>query len=202
VSFSYPVMLDLGDVPVLVVGGGLVATRKAEGLVAAGARVTVVAPLVREELVAIAAEVRRRAYQPSDIDGHRLVMTATDDPEVNARVADDATRAGVWVNSADDPANCTFILPAVARRGPLVVSVSSGGASPALATHLRDEILHCVLAPGVEQAAEELAAHRSALKADGVSTESVQWGDRVRAALARWRVTPPAAERSCSGGRG
>jgi precorrin-2 dehydrogenase / sirohydrochlorin ferrochelatase len=182
-SFGYPVMLDLRDVPVLMVGGGQVAARKVEGLVAAGAAVTVVAPLVRDEVAAMAVEVRLRAYTADDIAGHRLVMTATDDPGVNRQVAVDATALGVWVNSADDPQNCSFILPAVTRRGPVVVSVGTDGSSPALARHLRDRIAAEVLGPEVERAAAELARQRAEFHAAGISTETIDWSDRLRQAL-------------------
>jgi siroheme synthase-like protein len=87
------------------------------------------------------------------------------------------------VNSADDPDNCSFILPAVARRGPVVVAVGTDGASPALARHLRDRIASEILTPAVEAAALDLACQRAELHAAGVSTESVDWTDRVRAAL-------------------
>ena len=182
-AFGYPVMLELRDVPVLMVGGGNVAARKVEGLVAAGARVTVVAPLVLDEVAAMAAEIRRRPYEPADIEGHRLVMTATDVPEVNAVVAADANARGVWVNSADDPRNCTFILPAITRRGPVTVAVGTDGSSPALARHLRDRIAAEVLGPEVERAAAELARQRAEFHAAGISTETVDWSDRLREAL-------------------
>lgn len=184
--FTYPVMLDLGDVPVLLVGGGVIATRKAEGLVAAGAALTVVAPLVRPELAAMARRVEVRPYRASDIDGHRLVMTATDDPAVNAQVGRDATAVGVWVNSADDPPNCSFILPAVTRRGPVTVAVGTDGSSPALARTLRDRIAAQVVTPGVELAAADLAAQRADCHSRGISTESIDWSDRVAEALARY----------------
>ena len=185
-AFGYPVMLDVGGVRVLVVGGGRVASRKTKALVDAGAVVTVVAPVVDDELAELAAVVHRRAYASTDVAGHRLVLTATNDASVNAAVAADATSAGLWVNSADDPANCSFILPAVARRGPVVVSVSSGGASPALASHLRDEIGANVL-DGVDVAAADLSRQRAEVHAAGGSTEDIVWDERVRAALARAR---------------
>jgi len=111
-------------------------------------------------------------------------MTATDDPAVNAAVAADATAAGIWVNSADDPANCSFILPAVARRGTVTVAVSTGGASPALATRLRDDIASTVLTERVEAAAADLARQRDEVHASGASTESIDWTQRVADALA------------------
>jgi precorrin-2 dehydrogenase/sirohydrochlorin ferrochelatase len=181
--FGYPIVLDLTGVPVLVVGGGQIAARKASGLLEAGARLTVVAPVVGSDLAAAAAMVHERPYRSADIAGHQLVLTATDDPTVNAQVAIDARQAGVWVNSADDPENCSFILPALARRGSVVVAVGTDGSSPALARHLRDRIAAEVLTPNVEAAAQELARQRAALRATGVSTESIDWTDRVREAL-------------------
>ncbi len=182
-AFGYPVVLDLAGVPVLLVGGGVIASRKAEGLLQAGALVTVVAPMVLPALAAAAAEVRERGYVASDLDGHRLVMTATDDTGVNAQVATDARARGMWVNSADDPVNCTFILPAVTRRGPVVVAVGTDGSSPALARHLRDRIADEILTPAVEDAARELARQRAEFHEQGISTETVDWSERLRAAL-------------------
>jgi precorrin-2 dehydrogenase / sirohydrochlorin ferrochelatase len=182
-SFSYPVFLDLTDVPVLLVGGGTIGSRKAAALLQAGARLTVVAPQISDDLATAATEVRRRPYRADDIIGHRLVLTATDDPAVNAAVHADATAAGVWVNSADDPTNCTFILPAVARDGDVVVAVSTGGSSPALASHLRRDAQQWLESLGAGNAARALSAQRDTLHAEGISTESIDWSDRVTAAL-------------------
>lgn len=182
-AFGYPVVLDLTDVPVLLVGGGNIASRKAEGLSAAGARLTVVAPMVLPDLASAAAEVRERGYVTADLDGHQLVMTATDDPAVNTQVAVDARARGMWVNSADDPANCSFILPAVTRRGPVVVAVGTDGSSPALARHLRDRIATDILTPNVEAAAVELARQRAEFHEQGISTETVDWTQRLKDAL-------------------
>jgi siroheme synthase-like protein len=186
-AFGYPVMLDLQDVRVLLVGGGVVASRKAEGLVAAGATITVVAPEIRPELAEVAVRVELRPYRSTDLAGHRLVMTATDDAAVNAQVAFDARVAGLWVNSADDPVNCSFILPAVARRGPVVVSVGTDGASPALARHLRDRIAAEVLTAEVELAADDLAQQRAEVHAERGSTEDIDWTVRVQSALEQAR---------------
>lgn len=183
-QFAYPVFLDLAGVPVLLVGGGKIALRKANGLAGAGAVITVVAPEVTQALVEVAAHVARRPYADGEAGGYQLVITATDDPSVNAHVAADAHAARVWVNSADDPQNCSFILPAIARRGLVTVAVSTGGASPALAGILRQQIADTVLTPQVEAAAVELARQRVAIHAAGGSTEQVEWGERVRAALA------------------
>ncbi len=182
-AFGYPVVLDLTEVPVLLVGGGNIASRKADGLLAAGARLTVVAPMVLPDLAAAAAEVRERGYQADDLDGQQLVMTATDDPAVNAQVAADARSRGMWVNSADDPAHCSFILPAVTRRGPVVVAVGTDGSSPALARHLRDRIADEILTPNVEAAAVDLARQRAEFHEQGTSTETLDWSERLKAAL-------------------
>ena len=182
-TFPYPVFLDLQGVPVLVVGGGVIAFRKAGGLAEAGAVVTVVAPEVIPQLQALAAHIELRRYQVGEAASYQLVMTATNDPTVNAQVAADARAAQVWTNSADDPQNCSFILPAVTRRGLVTVAVSTGGASPALAGTVRSRIADQILTAQVEAAAVELARQRAEIHAAGGSTELVEWGDRVREAL-------------------
>ncbi len=181
--FDYPIVLDLAGVPVLVVGGGKVAERKIGGLVAACADLTVVAPRIDDAIRDLPVRVIDRAYEATDLDGVRLVVTATDDPSTNAAVATDARARGIWVNSADDPANCTFTLPAIARDGVVTVAISTGGASPALASHLRAEIEQWLTDIGAADAAAALAAQRDELHARGVSTESVGWAERVRNAL-------------------
>ncbi len=182
-AFDYPIMLDLTDVPVLVVGGGRVAQRKVEGLLRARADVTVVAPRIDDGVRALPVRIVERTYEPSDLDHVRLVITATDEAAVNAAVSADATRRGIWVNSADDPANCTFTLPAVARDGEVTVAVATGGASPALASHLRGEIETWLGEIGAGDAALTLGQQRNEMHANGESTESIDWSDRVRAAL-------------------
>ena len=171
----YPVGLVVAGRPVLVVGGGRVAARKVGDLVACGARVTVVAPEVeaalaeRDDVV-----VERRPYRPGEAAAYRLVVTATGDRSVDSQVFADAEAAGVWVNSADDPERCTFTLPAVVRRDPVVVAVATGGHSPALATWLRRR-LEAELGPEVAALARLLAEARSRVQASGRSTEGLDW---------------------------
>jgi precorrin-2 dehydrogenase/sirohydrochlorin ferrochelatase len=185
VTFGYPVVLDLHGVLVLVVGAGPIASRKVAGLVEAGARVRVVAPDVAPELDRTSvAELHERPYGPRDLDGVRLVVTATGDRDVDARVAADARAAGLWVNAADQPADCSFILPAIARNGPLSIAVSTDGASPALARRLRDRA-GALLTDEVVALAAELAAARAEVRASGGSTEDVDWSARID------RVLPP-----------
>lgn len=140
----YPIVLELTGRPCLVVGGGAVAERKVDALLETGARVTVVSPAATPGLERRAREGRirlvARAWEGRDLAGHPLVFVATDDVAVNAEVAGEARRRGVWLNAADDPAHCDFILPSVLRRGALTVAVSTGGASPALARAIREEL--------------------------------------------------------------
>jgi siroheme synthase-like protein len=199
VTFGYPVVLDLHGVRVLVVGAGPVAVRKIAGLVAAGADVLVVAPEIDEQIDEQLAgpteghgvgelrpgrigELRRRVYETSDLDGVRLVVTATGVEAVDAAVAADARARGIWVNAADQPADCDFMLPAIARQGSVSVAVSTDGKSPALAAGLRDRIAS-LLTPEVGALAVDLAAERAAIKAAGGSTEDHDWSARIDAAL-------------------
>jgi precorrin-2 dehydrogenase / sirohydrochlorin ferrochelatase len=172
---QYPVNLVLDGRPCLVVGGGKVALRKVEGLLACGGRVTVVAPRLNPELrVLNDVMIEERPWRPDDLDGMWLVIAATDDPAVNRAVYDAGQRAGVWVNGADDPANCSFTLPSVVRRGDLQVTVSTGGRSPALATWLRRR-LEGEIGPEYAVLLDLLATERDGLKAAGVSTEGLDW---------------------------
>jgi siroheme synthase-like protein len=146
----YMACLDLGGRDVLVVGGGRVATEKAQGLLECDARVTVVAPQVDDELMRLQVDVERRPFEDADVDGRFAVIAATDDRAVNARVSRAAAERATLCNVADDPELCSFILPAIVRRDPIVVGVSTGGASPALAQRLRADIAQIV---GPEHAA-------------------------------------------------
>jgi precorrin-2 dehydrogenase/sirohydrochlorin ferrochelatase len=179
IPVPYPVNLVVDGRPCLVVGGGAVAARKVAGLVACGARVTVVAPSVADDIRRQPGVVwRERTYQRADLDGQRLVITAADDPDVNAAVYRDAESAGVWVNGADDPAHCSFTLPSVVRRGALQLTVSTGGRSPALARWLRER-LESEIGAEYEVLLDLLADERQSIRATGRSTEDLDW----RAAL-------------------
>jgi precorrin-2 dehydrogenase / sirohydrochlorin ferrochelatase len=171
---QYPVNLILAGQRCLVVGGGAVAARKVEGLQACGADVVVIAASVSPELKSTGAAFEERQYRHGDVAGYRLVVAATDDPAVNRAVFEDGEAAGIWVNSADDPGSCSFTLPSVVRRGPIMVTVSTGGHSPALATWLRAHV-EDELGPEYETLVELLAAARDHLKAAGRSTEGLDW---------------------------
>lgn len=140
----YPMMVDLVGRRCLVVGGGRVAERKVRLLLACGAAVRVVSPVVSAALDTLAESgairLSRRRVRAADLAGAFLVFAATDDPAVNARVAALARTSGGLVNVADDPAACAFHVPASFRRGDLTVAVSTGGGSPALAKRLRQRL--------------------------------------------------------------
>jgi precorrin-2 dehydrogenase/sirohydrochlorin ferrochelatase len=144
---AYPIVLDGRAIRALVVGGGEVAGRKAFALLDAGAQVHVVAPHLSAELEAArdltSLRVTRRGYASEQLAGVNLVFAATDDAAVNARVAEDARRAGVLVNVADAPASGDFVTPAVHRVGDVVVSVVAGGV-PKAALRIRDLIAQSI----------------------------------------------------------
>lgn len=139
----YIACIDLTGRECLVVGAGNVGLEKIEGLLGAGARVTVVAPHAIEEVHSLAATERvtflERPFQPSDVDNKTIVIAATEDTEVNRSVYAAGRASGALVNVADVPDLCDFILPAIHRDGPLALAVSTNGASPALAQRMRRE---------------------------------------------------------------
>lgn len=176
VSF-YPVSLDVSGRPCLVVGGGRVAARKARGLIDCGAVVTVIAPSFGDDMEALVPalhRVERRPYGPGDAAPFRLVVTATGLPAIDGAVFADAEAAGVWINSADDRAHSSFILPAVYRDGAVTVSVSTGGLSPALSSWLRDR-LAAACGDGTGALAQLLGEARARLLRTGSRSDSVDW---------------------------
>ncbi len=171
----YPVNLIVEGRPCLVVGGGRVATGKVQGLLDAGARVTVVAPEVDPGLAALSGlAVEHRPYRRGEVAGYRFVVAATGDPAVNQAVYDDGEAAGVWVNCADDPDRCSAVLPARVRQGRLTVTVSTGGNSPAVASWLRER-LAAELGPEYDQLIGLLGEARTEVQAQGLATERLDW---------------------------
>ena len=132
-----PVCLKLEGSPVLLVGGGTVATRKARLLQRAGASLTVVAPDITRELEQMLADAggiwQRARYTQSDLNDQRLVIAATPDQAVNLQVHQQAVARNLPVNVVDSPALCTFIFPSIVDRSPLIFAISSSGTSPVLA---------------------------------------------------------------------
>lgn len=135
----FPVFLKLAGRPVLVVGGGPVATSKLEALRRAGAAITVVAPRVSPVIRRAGARVLRRAFRASDLNGQWLVVSAAT-AAVNRAVARAAARRRIFVNAVDDPASASAYLGGVVRRDGVTIAVSTGGHAPALAGLLREGI--------------------------------------------------------------
>ena len=140
----YPLFLLLEDRPVLVVGAGAVGARKIEALLDSGARVTVVAPAVGDEVRALAeagrVALQEREFEDGDAEGKAVIIAATASREANEAVAAAARRRNIPVNVVDVPELCDFHVPAVIRRGRLTVAVSSGGAAPGLTRRLAHEL--------------------------------------------------------------
>jgi precorrin-2 dehydrogenase/sirohydrochlorin ferrochelatase len=174
----FPIALRLDGESCLVVGGGPIAARKAASLLECGAVVTIVAPVTCEAIDRLRVKVVPRPYEAGDLQGYRLVITATGDVEIDHAVFRDAEAAGVLANSADDPGACRFILPAVIRRGPVMVAVSTSGTSPYLAGWLRDRIGKLV-GPEFAVVAALLADARRSIRATGATTEGVDWASLV-----------------------
>ena len=191
----FPVSLELARRPVVVVGGGLVAQRRIESLLAAGADVTVVSPDLTGALarLRVAGRIRHvaRSYHDGDLTGAALALVATDDPSVTVAVAAEARLRGVWLNAADDPAHCDVMLPGVVRRGVLTVAVASGGASPALTRALREH-LDATLGGEWTTLGDLAAEARRECRAAGRMPPAAVWrralGADVRVLLADGRV--------------
>jgi len=137
----YPLFLELTGQRVIVVGGGKVATRKARSLVAAGACITVISPVVTAAIQRMKnAHWLRRRYRAGDLRGACLVVAATDDLDVNRQVCAEAKRRRLLANCAAPPEAGNFIVPSVVRRGLITIAISTGGASPALAKATRKKL--------------------------------------------------------------
>ncbi|HZW25494.1 MAG TPA: siroheme synthase CysG [Gallionella sp.] len=136
-----PIFANVKNKLCLVVGGGSVGSRKAGVLLEAGAKVRVVAPEIDDELKANAnVEAVVARFEPQHLDGVMLVIAATNDREVNKRVSELAQARNIPVNVVDDPELCSFIMPAILDRSPLMVAFSSGGASPVLTRMMRGKL--------------------------------------------------------------
>ncbi|MEI8398034.1 MAG: precorrin-2 dehydrogenase/sirohydrochlorin ferrochelatase family protein [Ilumatobacteraceae bacterium] len=187
---QFPVNLNLHGRPVLVVGGGRIALRKVEQLLMADAEVTVLSPMFVDEFTSLPVTLVERVYAAGDVDAFRLVITATGNTPVDQQIFDECEAKGIWINSADDPDRCAFTLPAALRRGDLMVTVSTGGASPALASWLRSH-LELSIVPEFEEVVSRLAIERARIHADGESTENVQWQPIIAGVMADLGMTCP-----------
>lgn len=141
VNRYYPAFLDLKERLCVVVGGGVVALRKVESLIAAGALVRVISPEILPEIQDLdSVEIKVKPYESRDLAGAFLIVAATDDESVNQAVSRDAARRHIFCNVVDKPEQCSFIVPSVVERGPIKIAISTGGISPALSKRLRMEL--------------------------------------------------------------
>lgn len=175
----YPVLLNLKNKNVVVIGGGEVALRKAKDLLEAGAFIKIIAPKIHEELTKICGENPlwvNREYHQGDLEGAVLVFSATDDAETNRQVFAEAEARGIFINSVDDPAHCSFIIPSSFTRGDLVVTVSTSGSSPSLAAKIRRDIEKAI-PENIEEILSAMRAAREILK-NNSSFSSLSSADR------------------------
>ncbi len=164
-----PVFFEVSGRPCVVVGGGEVAERKVEGLLSAGAEVTVISPIVTARLGRLiragrVSHVARECAPSEDLRGAALVYVASSDAALNRRLSRKARALGIPVNVADAPELSTLITPSVVRRGALVIAVSTGGASPAMAKQIRKR-LERAFGPEYGPALAIMSAVRQRLKA-------------------------------------
>ena len=167
----YPVMLNMNARQAIVIGGGDVAARKVTDLLDAGATVKVVSPEFNSEILNLSEQYGERlilikkVYEKNDLSGAMLVFSATNNSEVNAEVFREAEGKGILINAVDDPPNCSFYVPSFVRKGDLLFSLSTGGASPAMAARLRRD-LEKHIPSGIELILEKLNLARTILKDD------------------------------------
>jgi precorrin-2 dehydrogenase / sirohydrochlorin ferrochelatase len=171
-----PVALNVQDKSCLVVGGGLVAERKAKGLLECGAHIIVIAPALCDGFASLLAHIEyaQRAFQIGDCRGCRLVFACTDDRAVNEAVAREAAELGLWCSVADDAATSGFHSAAAVRRGDICIGITTAGGSPALAKHLKAKVEAC-LGPEYSDLLEIMGARRAALP-----TALEEQGDRAQ----------------------
>ena len=177
----FPVFLDLKDKVVLVVGAGVVATRKIDDLAAMGARLRVVAPRVTAEIEARASAgelmLERRAFEERDVDGAWFVLASTDDAEAQRAVATACEKARVFCIAVDDPPNASAYGGGVVRRGNVTIAISTSGEAPAVARLLRELLEQILPDEGYLDAARTL---RERWKADKTPMTS-RFGELVQA---------------------
>ena len=178
----YPIFLNIGGKRCVVVGGGQVALRKARALLEHGADVTVISPDLCPELCQFAESeeihILSREYQSGDLKGAFVVIAATNDDDINRRVAEEADRNAILVNVVDDAQNSHFILPSYLRRGDITVAVSTAGQSPALARKIRAR-LEKDLGDEYAALAELIGEVRAEAKRQGIQANGDHWQEAL-----------------------
>ncbi|MAG13347.1 MAG: siroheme synthase [Spirochaetales bacterium] len=184
----YPVFLKLKDKECLVVGGGKVALRKVHGLLAAGARVTVIAPRLETALRDMTGTGKiasnERPYRSEDLTSCAVVIAATDSAQVNHRIFRDAQNARILANVVDDPEHCDFYVPSIVKRGDLQVAISTSGKAPLFAKRLR-KFLERILYPGLDEDLGTLGEERKRAIQSSCKTGEARHEDVRRALAAR-----------------
>jgi len=182
----YSVVLDMTGRLTVVIGGGTVAEHKVKGLLDAGAAITVVSPCLTVQLARWVKERRishvARNYASGDLAGFELAFVATSDPRVNGAIFHEGKKRGLWVNTADDPAHCDFILPSVLRRGDLTIAVSTGGGSPALSKAIREE-LENYFTSDYDALTKVVTAVRKELRQRSLAPSSEAWEEALNGEL-------------------
>ena len=167
----YPIMVNMTGKPVVIIGGGEVAARKVLDLIDAGAIVKVISPEFNDEIIKNTEKYKdkvvllKRKYQKNDLEDAFIVFSATNDSDVNAEVFREAEERKILINAVDDPPNCSFYIPSFVRKGDLLFSLSTSGASPAMAARLRREIEKHI-PEDIEPVLEKLKNARTLLKED------------------------------------
>ncbi len=178
----YPVFLDLKDKLCVIIGGGKIGEHKIRPLLECGARVTVVSPEVTEGIEEAARRgditLLRRKYEEGDLKGSALAIAATDQRPVNKVIAAEAERERVVLNVVDDAELCTFIAPAIVKKGAVTVALSTGGASPALARKLREALESSDVLEYAELA-DVLSAARKKLRQRGITVDPDRWQECI-----------------------
>lgn len=201
----FPFFMDVSLGDGLIVGGGTVALRKAEKLLPYGPNLTVCAPSFLPELEALPGlTLLRQPFEPSLVDGKLFVIAATGDRGLNREIAALCREKRVPVNAVDDREACTFLFPALVKRGPLSIGVSTGGASPSGAVYWK-----CRISELVPEDAGDLLDYLDGLR-DAVKTAIPEEKARAAAFAALfetcrrsgWPLTPEALERVLCGGEG
>lgn len=177
-SSYYPIFLDIEGKKCVVVGGGQVALRKVRALLDHGARIEVISPDLCPGLGRMFKQGKvhavRRDYAEGDLAGAVIVVAATNDNDLNAKVAEEARAKGVLINAVDDPQHCDFIVPSHLRHGDVTIAISTGGRSPALARKIRTE-LEKDLAAKYAPLASLVGGVRSELKRRGIKVSADDW---------------------------
>lgn len=174
----FPITLLLEGKSCLVVGGKTTALQRVNDLLGAGALVSVVASDITPELQSLPVSVQQRPFRSGDTSGFALVISATGDAEVDAAVHADGQATGTLVNAVDNPASCDFYVPAVVRRGLLNVAISTGGASPAIASWIRAR-LDDAIDEHFGEVVDLVAEARDQVRARGLSSEGLPWGELI-----------------------